>query len=148
MSTVVSRGRMRDRLVHLPSVLAATGGVFAVAVVVAYFVSGLTAALGVAAGVGMVAASYLVSTLAIAWADTVHIRLVLPVGLVAYTLKFTLIGVAMAGLAHAGWPGLTGMGAGIIVGLLVWTIAQAVWVWRTDAARNPAAHSTPEGQRS
>jgi len=127
-------------LEHLPVVLAATGGVLAVAVVITYFVSGTTEAWGMAAGIGMVAASYLVSTLAIAWADTVEVRLVLPVGLVAYAVKFTIIGVAMAGIAGTGWGGLTAMGVGIIVGLLVWTIAQGLWVWRTDAARNPAAH--------
>jgi hypothetical protein len=106
---------MRRRLRHLPSGLIAS----AVLLVV-----------GAAAGVLLVAASYTVSSLVIAWADAVRPALIMPVGLLTYAVKFTLIGILMWVVAGTGWAGLPAMGVGVIAGALGWTTAQAVWTWR------------------
>ncbi|WP_213456140.1 hypothetical protein [Rhizomonospora bruguierae] len=98
---------------------AAVGGVLA----------GLSGAAGVAAGVLLVAASYAASTLVMAWADGLDRRMLLPVGLMTYALKFTLIGVVMAGIAASDWAGLKPMGVGLIAAVLVWITTQAWWTW-------------------
>jgi hypothetical protein len=55
---------------------------------------------------------------------------VLPVGLVTYVVKFTVIGFVMAAIAAGDWAGLPAMGLAIIVSAIGWTTAQAVWTWR------------------
>lgn len=92
--------------------------------------AGITGALGAAAGVALVAASFTASTLAIAWADSVNPQMVLPVGLTAYAMKFTLLGVVGASVGATGWSGLPALAGGIIVATLTWSTTHAVWVWR------------------
>lgn len=121
-------GRIGSRVPHLPTVLAATAALMVVGVGIAAVTAGAAAAAGMAAGVGVVAASYLFSTVAIAWADSVHPRMVLPVGLTAYAVKFTLIGFGMMALTEARWAGLYGLGFGVVAGVLVWTSSQVWWV--------------------
>ena len=58
-------------------------------------VAGAAGALGVAAGVALVVASYTATTLAIAWADSVNPRMVLPVGMGMYITKFSLFGAML-----------------------------------------------------
>jgi hypothetical protein len=134
------RGGLRGRLKHLPSGLLASAGLLLIGVVVGALVRGGAGAAGAAAGVGLVAASYTISSVVIAWADLRDPRLVLPVGLLTYVLKFTLIGFVLAGVAATGWRGLPVMGIAIIVSALGWTIAQAVWTWR---ARIPYVEIEP-----
>jgi len=121
---------MRKRLAHLPSGLAASAVLLVVGVVLGGVLRGAAGAAGAAAGVALVAASYTVSSLVIAWADAVSPRLVMPVGLLAYAVKFTVIGLVMAAIAANGWSGLPAMGVAIITAALGWTTAQAVWTWR------------------
>jgi hypothetical protein len=123
-------GGLRSRLKHLPSGLLASAGLLVIGVIVGALVRGGAGAGGAAAGVALVAASYTGSSVVIAWADLRDPRLVLPVGLLTYVLKFTVIGFALAGIAATGWRGLPAMGIAIIVTALGWTIAQAVWTWR------------------
>lgn len=118
------------RLAHLPAQLAVNGALLVVAAAAGGIVRGAAGAAGAAAGVAIVVASYLFSTLLIAWADRVDPRLVLPVGLAAYVTKFSLIGVAMAALAGTGWRGLAPLGAGVVAGVLAWTTTQIWWVRR------------------
>jgi hypothetical protein len=118
------------RLAHLPVLLPVTGGLLLVAAVAGGLVRGVPGAAGAAAGVGVVAASYLVSTLLIAWADTVDPRLVLPVGLSAYVVKFTAIGLLMVSLTARGWDGLVPMGCGVVAGVVGWTTTHIWWVVR------------------
>lgn len=129
------------RLAHLPVLLGVSGGLLLVAVVAGWFARGGAGAAGAAAGVGVVTASYLISTLAIAWADSVDSNLVLPVGLLAYVTKFTLIGVVMASVAASGWAGLEPMGVGVVVGVVAWTATQIWWVVRNP----PRLDYTPPG---
>jgi ATP synthase protein I len=121
---------MRKRLRHLPAALATTGVLLVAAMIVGWLWRGGTGAAGAAAGVGLVAASFVISSVAIAWADSVHPRLVMSVGLVTYSLKVIIIGVVMASIAATEWRGLPAMGIAVIVTALVWITAQAVWVWR------------------
>jgi len=121
---------MRKRLTHLPSGLLASAVLLVIGVVLGAVLRGPAGAAGAAAGVGLVAASYTVSSLAVAWADLMNPRLVLPVGLLTYVVKFTAIGFGMAAVAAGGWAGLPAMGLAVIVSALGWIIAQAVWTWR------------------
>jgi hypothetical protein len=118
------------RVAHLPVLLAVSGSLLAGATVVGWLARGGPGAAGAAAGVGIVVGSYLVSTVAIAWADSVDSSLVLPVGLAAYAGKFTLIGVVMAPIAASGWAGLVPMGVGVVAGVVAWTATQIWWVVR------------------
>lgn len=126
----MSRWKLGWRLAHLPWLLTVTGVVLGLAGLGGAVVDGATGAAGAALGVAVVAASYLLSTLLIAWADRVDPQLVLPVGLGAYLVKFSLLGVAMAGLAASGWPGLAPMGVGVVAGVLAWTTTQIWYVLR------------------
>lgn len=125
---------MRDRLRHLPLELAVCGVAGVLATVIGWLAGGGTAALGTAAGVALVLVSYLVSTLAIAWADSVNPRLVLPVGMAAYVTKFSLFGVVLVLLLNSGWAGLTPMAVGIVVGVVAWTGTQIFWTARITRA--------------
>jgi hypothetical protein len=121
---------MRRRLRHLPSGLIASAVLLVVGAVLGGLLRGGAGAAGAAAGVLLVAASYTVSSLVIAWADAVRPALIMPVGLLTYAVKFTLIGILMWVVAGTGWAGLPAMGVGVIAGALGWTTAQAVWTWR------------------
>jgi hypothetical protein len=119
---------------HLRVGLAASGVLLALGLLIGALTGRGAWAAGAAAGVGLVAASYVISSLVLAWADSVNPRLVLPVGLGVYVTKFILIGVVMAVIAGSGWAGLGAMGVAIIATVLGWTIAQSVWVWRARIA--------------
>jgi hypothetical protein len=125
-----SSGGIRTRLRHLPSGLAASAALLVVGVVVAAVLEGGAAAAGTALGVALVAASFTISSLVVAWADSVDPRLVLPVGMVTYSLKFAALGIGVAALAATGWDGLTGFGVAVIAGTICWTGAQVWWTWR------------------
>jgi len=118
------------RLRHLPATLLASAVLLAIAVPIGGLARSGAGAAGAAVGVGVVVASYLVSAFAIAWADSVHPRLVMPVGLTTYTLKILLLGLGMAAVASTGWRGLAPMGVALMAAVLVWTTTQAWWTWR------------------
>ena len=123
-------GGLAERLRHLPSGLYATGALLVLGAAAGAVVQGLAGAAGVALGVVLVAASFTGSSVAIAWADRINPRLVMPVGLMTYVVKFAALGVAAAALAASGWAGLPAFGLGIVAGTLGWVTAQAVWTWR------------------
>ena len=116
-------------MTHLPVGLKTSAVIFVLMIAGGAVLGGLTGALGAAAGVGIVVASFTVSSLVIAWADSVHPTLVLPVGMFTYILKFTAIGFAMAAVVASGWDGLTALGVGVAVATIGWATAQAWWVW-------------------
>jgi hypothetical protein len=119
---------------HLPAALAMSGGLLLVAAVVGGLAAGAPGAAGAAAGVGLVAAANLFSTLAVARAEAVARPLIMPMGLMAYVVKLTVIGGVMWLAAVAGWPGLVPMAWGIVAGVVGWA-AITVWV---QARRGPA----------
>ncbi|HEY2950701.1 MAG TPA: hypothetical protein VGJ53_20270 [Micromonosporaceae bacterium] len=118
------------RLRHLPLLLAVSGALIVAAALLGGVLRGGSGAIGAAAGVGIVTASYLTSTLLIAWADAVQPALVLPIGMTAYAVKFTVIGVVMAAVAASGWDGLVPLGFGVVAGVIAWTATQIIWVVR------------------
>jgi hypothetical protein len=122
-------GRLRRRLTHLPSGLATSAVLLVVGLVLGGWLAGGAGAAGAAAGVALVAASYSLSSLVLAWADSVNPQLVLPVGLATYFLKFATIGLALALVARAGWKGLPAFGVAVMVTTLSWVVAQAWWTW-------------------
>jgi ATP synthase protein I len=126
---VVDMTAMRRRLRHLPAGLVASAVLLALGVPVGALVRGGTGAVGVAAGVVLVATSYVLSSLAVAWADSVHPRMVMPVGLTVYALKVIAIGLVMAAIAGSGWAGLVPMGIAAMAAALGWVAAQAWWTW-------------------
>jgi hypothetical protein len=110
---------------------------------VAAQIAGPPAAAGATAGVALVCCSYTVSTVAIAYADAVTPRLVLPVGMGMYVTKFSLMGALLLALGGTGWPGLVPMAIGICVGVAGWTATQIWWLvhheypYRTEPGPGP-----------
>jgi hypothetical protein len=133
---------VRSRLRHLPVTLAVLAVVAVLAGVVGGLAVGGAGAAGAVAGISVVVVSYLLSTIAIAWADSVNPRLVFPVGVGAYLTKFSLFGVAMVALLDTGWPGLTPLALGIVVGVVAWTGTQIWWV------SGPGRPALPEPEKS
>ena len=125
---------MGNRLRHLPSGLAASAVLLVLGVPVGALLRGGAGAAGVAAGVGMVAASYVIGSVVIAMADSVDPKLVMPVGLMTYAVKFTAIGIVMAAIAASGWGGLKPMGVAVLGTALGWIVAQSWWTWHARIA--------------
>lgn len=123
------------RLSHLPALLGVCGVLLVAVAVVGGMTAGGAGAAGAATGVAVVTASYLLSTVVIAWADSVHTPLVLPLGLATYVVKFVVIGVVMAAVAARDWAGLVPMGFGVIAGVVAWTATQIWWVARRHRVR-------------
>ena len=121
---------MKKRLRHLPASLAATAVLLLVGMAVGGVTSGAAAALGVLAGVALVAVSYLVSSLVVAYVDLVARAQLLPIGLMTYVFKFAVFGVVMWRVSGTGWGGLRPMGFAIIAATIVWTAAQLWWILR------------------
>jgi hypothetical protein len=122
-----SQADRRWRLRHLPAALAVSAALLVAAAAVGGLVAGATGALGAAAGVALVTVGYLLSTLVVAWADSVATPLVMQVGMMAYLVKLTVIGGVMFIAAFAGWPGLIPMAWGVVAGVLGWTTGT---IWR------------------
>lgn len=122
-------GPLRRRLRHLPSGLLGSGAVLVVAAVTGAVLRGATGAVAASAGVVLVAASFTLSGLAVAWADSVNPRLVMTVGLTTYVVKFALLAAALAAIAGTGWAGTGPMAAGVVAAALGWAVAQAWWTW-------------------
>ncbi|GAA3277998.1 hypothetical protein Dvina_07325 [Dactylosporangium vinaceum] len=121
---------MKKRLNHLPAQLLAMVIVLVVTVPIALWRDGGTGAAADVAGVALVTLSYVVSSLVIAWTDLKNRQLLLPVALGTYVIKFTIIGLAMWAALNTGWAGLPWMGVAVIVAVIAWMTAHAVWVWR------------------
>ena len=95
---------------------------------IGYLAGGSQLALGAAAGVAITTVSYTMSTLVIAWADTVRPALVMPLGLATYVVKYSLLGVILAFTVTSEWPGRVALGWGVVAGVVVWTAVQSWWV--------------------
>jgi hypothetical protein len=121
---------VKKRLRHLPASLAATAVLLLVGLVVGGLISGAAGALGVLAGVALVAVSYLVSSLVVAYIDLVARAQLLPIVLMTYIFKYTVFGLVMWRVAGTGWDGLRPMGFAIIAATIVWTAAQLGWILR------------------
>jgi hypothetical protein len=121
---------MRLRLRHLPVGLAVSAGLLLVGAVVGGLLRGTPGAVGFGVGVLLVAVSFVIGSAVIAWADIVDRRLILPVGLLTYAVKFSALGLVMFAVADSGWAGMVPLGFGIAAGALAWIITQSVWTWK------------------
>jgi hypothetical protein len=125
----------RWRVEHLPFLTAFSMALMICAASVGFFVGGGPTAVGAAAGVGIVTVSFTMSTLVLAWADTVRPALLMPLGLLTYVVKYTLLGVILAFVISSEWPGRAAMGWGVVAGVLGWTAVQIWWVARTSLSK-------------
>jgi len=121
---------MKKRLRHLPASLIAAAVLLVLGAPVGWLAKGGSGVAGVLAGVALVAFSYLVSSLVVAWVDLVNRAMLLPIVLLTYALKFTLFGVVMWRVSGTGWEGLRVMGFTVIVATIVWTGTQLGWILR------------------
>jgi hypothetical protein len=120
----------RWRVEHLPFLSAVSMALLTFAASAGFFAGGVPSAVGAAIGVLIVTMSYTMSTLVIAWADTVRPALLMPLGLLTYILKYTVLGVILAYGVSSEWDGKTALGLGIVAGVMVWTGVQAWWMYR------------------
>ena len=125
----------RWRVEHLPFLSAVSFALLMCAASVGFLTGGGTAAVGAAAGIAMVVVSFTMSTLVIAWADTVRPALLMPLGLLTYVIKYSLLGVIMVLVIDSGWPGRVALGWGVVAGVLGWTAVQIWWVARLAARK-------------
>lgn len=116
------------RLRHLPPLLLVSALVAAGAAAVGGLVSGGVGAFAAALGVALATASFVASTLVIAWADTIDTKLVMPFGMGMYIAKISLLGGVLLVLAQAGWSGLVPLAWGLAVGVVGWSAAQIWWI--------------------
>ncbi|MET8152975.1 hypothetical protein ACIBSW_02505 [Actinoplanes sp. NPDC049668] len=125
----------RWRVEHLPFLTAFSVALMICAASVGFFAGGAPSAVGAAAGVAIVTVSFTMSTLVLAWADTVRPALLMPLGMLTYVVKYSLLGVILAFVVSSEWPGRFAMGWGIVAGVLGWTAVQIWWVARTSLSK-------------
>lgn len=99
----------------------------AVAAVAGLIFAGWTGGLGAAAGVGVAAGGFVLSTLAIAWVEKVNRSMLLPAALSAYTTKLAAFALILSAVEQ--WSGSVPMAFGIAAGVLGWVFGYAWWLW-------------------
>jgi hypothetical protein len=135
------RGRIRRRLNHLPAGLLGTALVLVFAVPIAAITRGPQGALGATVGVVGVALSYVLSGLAVAWADSISPQLTMPVGIATYAVKFSLLGVLLIAFGDSTWSGLHPMAFAILAAVLGWNAGH---IWWAAHARIPYVEIDPQ----
>jgi hypothetical protein len=120
-----------SRVAHLRIGLLTSCVVAVPAIGIGAAVAGVAGALGALGGVLAIAASFVISTLAVAAADARDPALVLPVGLFTYIVKVVVVGVIAFGVSHghAQWHAVTGWT--VVATTISWAVAQAWWFWHT-----------------
>ncbi len=143
-----SASRVSDSLRHIPIALLGSLAVGVVGVALAYWRSGMPAAIGVVAGVVLVAVSYLMSALAVGVSEAVSRSLILPMGLATYATKCCVFGVVLAALARSHWAGLSGMGYAVLASAVLWSVMQLWWTVRSGqlSGLSEQNSSPPPGQ--
>jgi hypothetical protein len=125
----------RWRVAHLPFLTVVSVAVLLCAASIGFFAGGPQVAFGAAAGLAITTVSYTMSTLVIAWADTVRPALVMPLGLATYVIKYSLLGVILLFTVSSDWPGKAALGWGVVAGVVTWTAVQIWWVTRRTSRR-------------
>lgn len=131
MTAVTGAGPLAMRLRHLPVPLAISAVLLIVAAATGWLLVGPPGAAGAAIGVVTVAASYALSSAAVAWADSVAPSLIMSVGLTTYVFKFVLLGVVFFAVP-GGWAGTRAMAVAMVVTVLTWITAQIWWTVRAE----------------
>jgi hypothetical protein len=116
------------RLRHLPPLLLFSALVTAAMAVVGGVLWGGVGAFAGALGVVVATASFVVSTLVIAFADRLDTRLVMPFGLGTYVAKISLLGGLLLVVMQTRWSGLEPLAWGLAVGVVAWSAAQIWWI--------------------
>ncbi|WP_433297349.1 hypothetical protein ACQP2F_40805 [Actinoplanes sp. CA-030573] len=124
----------RWRVAHLPFLSAVSFALLLCAASAGFLTGGSASALGAALGVLIVTISYTMSTLVIAWADTVRPALLMPLALGTYVLKYSVLGLVLAYGVQTTWTGKSALGWSIVAAVIVWTAVQAWWF---TAVRRP-----------
>jgi hypothetical protein len=127
----------RWRVAHLPFLSAVSAALILFAASAGFLTGGKDHAVGAAVGVLIVTISYTMSTLIIAWADTVRPALLMPLALLTYVLKYSLLGAVLVAGVAGEWPGKIALGWGIVAGVVVWTAVQAWWLSRLASQARP-----------
>lgn len=91
---------------------------------------GLPGAVGALAGAALVIASYVVSTLIVAWVDRVNRGMLLVAALATYAIKFTLLFLLVGWVASLHWSGTLPLAGGVLIAVLAWTGTQIWWTSR------------------
>jgi len=117
----------RWRVAHLPFLSAVSFALLLFAASAGFLTGGAPSALGAASGVLIVTVSFTMSTLVIAWADTVRPALLMPLALFTYVLKYSALGVVLAFGVSTAWAGKDALGWGIVAAVVVWTAVLAWW---------------------
>lgn len=125
----------RWRVAHLPFLSSVAFALMLCAASVGYFRGGAASAVGAAAGVLIVTISYTMSTLVVAWADTVRPALLMPLALMTYVLKYTILGLVLAYGISSDWTGKAALGWGIVAAVIIWTAVQAWWFTRLGRSK-------------
>ncbi|GIH11407.1 hypothetical protein Rhe02_94740 [Rhizocola hellebori] len=120
---------MQDKLRFVPFMLASSAVLAAVAALVGLIFKGGPGAAGAAAGVALMAALFIGSTVFIIWVESVSRQKMLVGGLIAYGVKLWILFVVLHGVSGAGWAGFVPMVFGVAAGVLGWIIAYAWWLW-------------------
>ncbi len=120
---------MRDKLRFLPFTLTCSGALAAAAALVGFLVKGGPGAIGAAAGVLLMTALFVGSTIFIIWVETVSRQKMLVGGLIAYAVKLWILFVVLNGVSSTGWAGFTALVIGVAAGVLGWIGAYAWWLW-------------------
>lgn len=120
---------MSGKLRFLPFMLICNAVLIAVAGAVGAVVKGAPGGLGAAAGVAVMAALFVASTVFIVWVESVDRSRMLVGGLLAYALKLWFLFVILSGVSGSGWAGFTPMVLGVAAGVLGWVCAYAWWLW-------------------
>lgn len=117
------------RIGYLRTCLLASAAMLVAGTIVAGVLRGGPGAIGFAAGVALVAVSYVISAVVVAWVDSINPQWVMVAGLGTYTIKFILLFLVVGVVAKIGWIGMVPMAVGIIAGVIAWTSAQIWWTW-------------------
>jgi hypothetical protein len=131
---------VRQRLRHLPPGLIAAAVTAVACATLGFALVGWPGLLGALAGCAAATSSFVISSVAVAWADSVNPKLVLIVGLTVYAGKMLALAASLYALRASDWAGLQAMAWALAATVVVWVAVQAVWVYRS---RIPYVDLTP-----
>ncbi|MCF6743253.1 hypothetical protein E9529_02985 [Blastococcus sp. KM273128] len=106
-----------------------TAGLAVVAAPVAGALAGWDAVWGVLLGAVLVTAFFAASSAAVAWAGRIGDTLTLPVALLVFGVKATVLFGVLNALPADGWIDRRALAWTVVAGALVWSAFQLRWVW-------------------
>lgn len=119
----VSRG-------FLKPCFAAAGIAAVIAAVVGGITSGIPGAWAAPAGVALAALGFAGSVGAIAWAESLDLRLTLPMALITYSVKLALVLTVLTIVKETVPDALLPFAYGVIGGAVAWLATQVAWAYK------------------